>query len=83
MFAKILQKLFSSQLGRNSVYENTRNFVDFKGIVQRILNGVNTKLKSVLVNWRPAWKRFCDVVPLKFQSKNGQAPSLQGRIVWT
>jgi hypothetical protein len=31
----------------------------FKSIVQRILRGVNTKLKkSVLVNWRPAQFSF-------------------------
>jgi hypothetical protein len=33
--------------------------IGFKGIAQRILRGVNNKLKySVLVNWRPAYFSF-------------------------
>jgi hypothetical protein len=47
-------------MNQGSIHEKNRRrkmlcYCPFKGIVQRILRGVNTKLKlSVPVNWRPA-----------------------------
>jgi hypothetical protein len=52
--------LYSMLIGQfNNLSGMVFFFHQFKNIVQRILRGVNTKLKkSVLVNWRPGHFEF-------------------------